>query len=77
MYSYVFLLLCLAILELCRRCCLVLLVAFTGPISKVPGPLLMKFSTLPWVIENIRGNTMNAAPKLFQKYGDAVRVGKL
>jgi hypothetical protein len=77
MFSYISLLLYLGLAELFRRCCFVLIEAFTGPLSKVPGPVLMKLSRLPWMFENIRGNTMNAAPKLFKKYGDVVRVGEL
>jgi hypothetical protein len=54
-----------------------LIVAFTGPLSKVPGPFIMKLSAWPWVIETITGNQMNAAPILFKKYGDTVRIGEL
>lgn len=76
MPTYVILILCIAIAELLRRCCQVLIVAFTGPLSKVPGPLTMKLSILPWTVYSIRGTIMNIAPKLFDKYGDTVRVGK-
>jgi len=77
MESYVLLLLYLALAEVFRRCCITLIAAFTGPLSKVPGPLLMKLSKWPWVIETITGNQMNVAPKLFEKYGETVRVGEL
>ncbi|KAE8448885.1 hypothetical protein EG329_008681 [Mollisiaceae sp. DMI_Dod_QoI] len=49
--------------------------AFTGPLSKIPGPLLNKLSPIPWAIENLTGNAMNLVPKLFEKYGEVIRVG--
>lgn len=51
--------------------------ALTGPLSKIPGPFLNRFSTIPWAIDNLTGNSMNVAPKMFEKYGDVVRVGML
>ena len=77
MYSYATLLFYLALAEVFRRCCIALIAAFTGPLSKVPGPFLMKLSSWPWVMQSITGNQMNVAPKLFKKYGDTVRVGEL
>ena len=74
MYSFVSLVLFVAIAEILRRCCMALMAAFTGPLAKIPGPLIYKLTPLPWVIENVTGNTMNVAPKLFEKYGDIVRV---
>jgi hypothetical protein len=62
--------------ELLRRCCLILLTAFTGPLSKIPGPTLSMLTSWPWVIQCIRGNQMNVGPALFKKYGDIVRVGE-
>jgi hypothetical protein len=62
--------------ELCRRCCLILLAAFTGPLSKIPGPVIGKFTSWPWLIQVIKGNQMNIGPGLFQKYGPVVRVGE-
>jgi hypothetical protein len=76
MYSYATILFYLALAELFRRCCIALIAAFTGPLARVPGPFLHKFTTLPWMFENLAGNTMNVAPKLFKKYGDTVRVCK-
>ncbi len=76
MYGYISTLLYLGLAELLRRCCIVLITAFTGPLSKVPGPVSMKLTALPWIIESIKGNTMNVAPKLFEKYGNVVRIGE-
>lgn len=77
MSAYVNFLLYLAIAELLRRCCKLLITAFTSPLSKVPGPLFMKLSILPWTVHSMRGTIISIAPRLFDKYGDAVRVGKL
>jgi len=75
MYSYFTLLFYLGLAELLRRCSIVLLRAFTGPLSKIPGPVFMKFTTLLWDMHIINGDKMYMAPKLFKKYGDIVRVG--
>jgi hypothetical protein len=77
MYSYATLLAYLALAEVFRRCCIALIAAFTGPLSKVPGPFLMKLSKWPWAIQSITGEKMNVAPNLFEKYGDIVRIGEL
>lgn len=53
-----------------------LIAGFTGPLSRVPGPVLMKLTRLPWILENLTGNVMNSVPKLFEKYGDVVRVSE-
>jgi hypothetical protein len=53
-----------------------LISAFTGLLAKVPGPLIMKLSILPWTVHSMRGTIMSVAPRLFDKYGDVVRVGK-
>lgn len=76
MYTIVTLLIYAAAAELFRRCCLILLTAFTGPLSKIPGPMIGKFTSLPWIISCIKGNQMNIGPGLFKKYGDIVRVGE-
>ncbi len=76
MNNYVIVVIWLAAAELLRRCILSLLCAFTGPLSKVPGPFINKLTTIPWIIENITGNTMNLVPEYHRKYGDVVRVGK-
>lgn len=34
-----------------------------------------KLTSIPWAIENLTGNSMNVAPKMFAKYGDVIRVG--
>ncbi|KAH9207521.1 cytochrome P450 [Leptodontidium sp. 2 PMI_412] len=75
MSTYVSLLLWLAAAELLRRLILALKLAFTGPLSKIPGPTLWKITSLPWMIENITGNCMNTLPELLDKYGDVIRVG--
>ncbi len=75
MNTYLSVLLCLAGAELFRRCYLAVMCAFTGPLSKIPGPLLNKLSPIPWAIENLTGNAMNLVPKLFEKYGEVIRVG--
>jgi hypothetical protein len=76
MNTYLSILLCLGLAELLRRFILALFIAFTGPLSKIPGPLLWKLTPLPWLYECLAGNMMNVAPGLFEKYGDVVRVGK-
>ncbi|KAL2073943.1 hypothetical protein VTL71DRAFT_11269 [Oculimacula yallundae] len=75
MASYITLVLWVVVAELLRRLVLALKVAFTGPLSKIPGPTLFKITSLPWIIENITGNCMNTLPALFEKYGDVVRLG--
>jgi hypothetical protein len=76
MNSYVLILIYLGLAELLRRFVSALILAFTGPLSKIPGPLLWKLTPLPWLYECLTGNMMNVAPGLFEKYGDVVRVGK-
>ncbi|PMD33538.1 cytochrome P450 [Hyaloscypha variabilis F] len=75
MYSIGTILLYALAAEIFRRCCLILLAAFTGPLSKIPGPMIGKFTSWPWLIQCVKGNQMNIGPGLFQKYGDVVRVG--
>ena len=76
MYSIGTLLIYAVAAEVFRRSCLILLTAFTGPLSKIPGPMISKFTSWPWVIQCIKGNQMNIGPELFKKYGDIVRVGE-
>jgi hypothetical protein len=76
MNSYISILLYLGLAELLRRFVSALILAFTGPLSKIPGPLLWKLTPLPWLYECLTGNMMNVAPGLFEEYGDVVRVGK-
>jgi len=74
-YSTIFFALLFA--EVLRRCYLVLLYAFTGPLSKVPGPFLSKFTKLPWAIELIKGTHLNTIGPLFEKYNtEILRIGK-
>jgi hypothetical protein len=76
MNTYLSILLYLSLAELLRQFISSLILAFTGPLSKIPGPLLWKLTPLPWLYECLTGNMMNVAPGLFEKYGDVVRVGK-
>ncbi len=62
--------------ELFRRFVTLLIRAFTGPLAKIPGPLVGKFTTLPWLVNAIQGETMNTIPELFKKYGEVVRTGE-
>jgi hypothetical protein len=75
MNAYLSILLYLGLAELLRRFISALILAFTGPLSRIPGPLLWKLTPLPWLYECLTGNMMNVAPGLFEKYGDVVRVG--
>jgi len=77
MYSLISLICFAATAEVIRRCVMILLNALTGPLSKIPGPFIYKFTRWPWVYQNITGNQMNVAPELFERYGDVVRVSKL
>ena len=77
MYTVTTLLLFVVLVEVLRRCCMVLITAFTGPLSKIPGPLLYKLTSLPANIHTLRGTHSNLFAELFEKYGDVVRVGKL
>jgi hypothetical protein len=63
--------------ELFRRLFKVLIVGFTGPLSKVPGPFWSKISPLPWRLAFLRGTAFLLARDLHQKYGDIVRAGQL
>jgi hypothetical protein len=77
MEPYLTILLGLVLAEFVRRCCFTLLHAFTGPLSKVPGPFLAKFTNIPWAIELIRGTHFTTVGPIFQKYdSDIIRVGK-
>jgi hypothetical protein len=76
MNTYLTIILYLGLAEVLRRCVSIVASAFTGPLSKIPGPFVSKFSRLPWAFEAIRGTHMNTAEHLFRKYGDIVRVGK-
>jgi hypothetical protein len=77
METYLTIFLCLVLAEFIRRCVSVLLHAFTGPLSKVPGPFLAKFTKIPWAIQLIKGTHLNTVGPIFKKYGsDIVRIGK-
>jgi hypothetical protein len=62
--------------EIIRRCCMAFITAFTGPMSKIPGPLISKLTAAPWQYQCLRGNMMNITPAYFEKYGDIVRIGR-
>ncbi|KAE9368279.1 cytochrome P450 [Stipitochalara longipes BDJ] len=75
METYLSILLGLALLEVTRRCCSIILCAFTGPLSKIPGPFLSKFTKLPWAMELIKGTHLNTVGPLFKKYNtDILRI---
>jgi len=77
METYLTILLGLFFAEILRRCCSVLLNAFTGPLSRIPGPFLAKFTKLPWAIELVKGTHMNTVGPLFKKYNtNILRIGK-
>ncbi|KUJ07792.1 cytochrome P450 [Mollisia scopiformis] len=71
---YLTLILCLGLAEIVRRCISSLMLAFTGPLSKIPGPFVSKLTRFPWALESIQGKHMNFTHRLFQRYGDIVRV---
>jgi hypothetical protein len=75
MYSYIQFGLYLLAAEFLRRAILILKVAYTGPLSKIPGPWWGKLTHIPWMIENVTGNSMNSMPRFFEKYGEVVRIG--
>jgi hypothetical protein len=73
--NYLVIAVCLGLAEVLRRCILIMITALTGPLSKVPGPFLSKFTRIPWAVETVTGKHMNTTDDLFKKYGDVVRVG--
>ncbi|KAF4954952.1 hypothetical protein FSARC_11981 [Fusarium sarcochroum] len=73
-YSYTTLVLGTVALEFLRRLLKALIVGFTGPLSKVPGPFWNKLSPLPWRLAFLKGTAPFLAQKLHRKYGDVVRV---
>jgi hypothetical protein len=77
MHSYVIFGLALLIVECVRRLVLMLKFAYTGPLSKIPGPWWGKFSAVPWMISNVTGNSMNQIPGYFEKHRNVIRVGRL
>lgn len=62
--------------ELLRRIVMMLIGGLTGPLAKVPGPFLAKFTTIPWLINAAQGEHMNTGPELIKKYGEVVRAGE-
>lgn len=76
MFNYWSIAISLLLIELTRRIFLTIQSGLTGPLSKIPGPVLGKFTWIPWVIEVVRGKHMESTKYLLEKYGDVVRVGK-
>ena len=76
MNHYLTISLYLILAEVVRRCILTVKSAFTGPLAKIPGPLLAKFTSLLRLFETLSGNHMNSTTVLFEKFGDVVRVGR-
>jgi hypothetical protein len=74
--SYTTLALLVVGLELLRRVLKALILAFTGPLSKVPGPFWNKLSPLPWRLAFLKGTAPFLALDLHQKYGPIVRVSE-
>ncbi|PMD36797.1 cytochrome P450 [Hyaloscypha variabilis F] len=72
--NYLVIAVCLGLAEALRRCILIMITALMGPLSKVPGPFLSKFTRIPWAVETVTGKHMNTTDDLFKKYGDVVRV---
>lgn len=62
--------------EFLRRCVLILLTAFTGPLAKIPGPFMYKIIQIKWIYQVSQGIHLKTGPDLFKTYGDVVRVGK-
>lgn len=77
MANYLWLLLYTVLAEVARRVVVTLLLAYTGPLSKLPGPTLSKLTPLPWRLRLASGGHYYELPRLFEKYGDTVRVGKI
>ncbi|KAJ9656959.1 hypothetical protein H2201_008362 [Coniosporium apollinis] len=48
--------------------------AFTGPLSKIPGPLICRFSNLPLKLATLQGSRVFFVDELHQKYGTCVRI---
>ncbi|KAK1510254.1 hypothetical protein CABS01_07926 [Colletotrichum abscissum] len=46
----------------------------TGPLAKIPGPWLNRFTALPWMVAVVRGKAFEKGINYNRKYGDIVRV---
>jgi hypothetical protein len=77
MASFVTLAAYILLAEILRRFLRTLWVAYTGPLSKIPGRWYMRLSVLPWASFAFRGVGMHKATELFDQYGDTVRIGRL
>lgn len=76
MANYLWLLLYTVLAELARRLVLTIIHAYTGPLSKIPGPAINKLTPIFWRLRLASGDFYYELPKLFEKYGDTVRVGE-
>ncbi|KAH7410702.1 cytochrome P450 [Cadophora sp. MPI-SDFR-AT-0126] len=74
MANYAWLLLYTVLAEFARRIILTLILAYTGPLSKVPGPAWNKLTLVIWQMRLTSGDFYYELPKLFEKYGDTVRI---
>ncbi|KAK0120157.1 hypothetical protein ONS95_011563 [Cadophora gregata] len=74
MANYLWLLLYTLLAEIARRVILALIFAYTGPLSKIPGPALGKLTALRWRLRVASGDYFYDLPKLFEQYGDTVRI---
>ena len=66
MEIYLTILFYLVLAETLRRCCSTLLHTFTGPLSKILGPFLSKFTKTQWVVVLMKGIHLNSFGLLFQ-----------
>ncbi|KAH7346321.1 cytochrome P450 [Rhexocercosporidium sp. MPI-PUGE-AT-0058] len=74
MATYLWLILYTIVAELVRRIVLTIIHAYTGPLSKIPGPQLSKLTSIFWHLRLASGDFYYELPRLFEKYGDTVRV---
>ena len=76
MDSYFKILVYLVSAEVFRQFVMLLVRGFTGPLSKIPGPFLARFTPISWMIDSLLGEQMNTGEYLIKKYGEVVRIGK-
>lgn len=50
-------------------------IGLTGPLSKVPGPWLNRFTAVPWKLTVITGKSGQMCIDYPKKYGEIVRIG--
>jgi hypothetical protein len=80
MVSFIILGLYVVGLEILRRFILTLVKAYTGPLSKIPGPFWNKFSIAPVVLQNMQSTQCRDShwrkDGVFGIYGPVVRICK-